>query len=179
MMGDFKSRTKNLDDTICKKKHDHQLVEGFYSKITTKRCNQDQNENGYGSKLVEFCISSGLYIANGRTLGDFQGKLTCHQWNGSSTVDYAILSQSLKSSIRHFRVLDSATGSDHCPLEIEIRTKKRLNPADGKITPLARTVRWNDQSKLLFRNKMNSEETSNKIENIDKMIQEQNDVNFE
>ena len=177
-MGDYNSRTKNLDDTICKEKHDHQFVEDFYSKITTKRCNQDQNENGYGPKLVEFCISSGLYIANGRTLGDFQGKLTCHQWNGSSTVDYTILSQSLKSSIRHFQVLDSATGSDHSPLEIELRTKKRPNPVDDKIIPLVRSIRWNDQNKLLFQNKMSSEETSNKLENIDKMIQEQNDVNL-
>ena len=160
MVGDFNSRTKNLDDTICKEKHDHQFVESFYSKITTKRCNQDQNENGYGPKLVEFCISSGLYIANGRTLGDFQGKLTCHKWNGSSTVDYAITDLDL-NSLRAFTVKEQTPLSDHSQIILYL---KRADTGNIRSQPcnlynIKRKYRWSQNSLEQYQDAMVSEST--------------------
>ena len=40
-----------------------------------------------------------MYILNGRTLGDFMGKFTCHTKRGSSVIDYIISSRSLSNSI--------------------------------------------------------------------------------
>ena len=74
LMGDFNARTQTLTDTLIKSKEDTTLPIQFYSKITSKRCNQDLTKNKYGQRLTEYCIASGMYIINGRTLGDLQGK---------------------------------------------------------------------------------------------------------
>ena len=74
----------------------------FFSQLTTKRNNQDKKENNYGKKLNEYCIATHAFIANGRTIGDLQGKFTCHEIKGSNTVDYAIINEQLKNSVRTF-----------------------------------------------------------------------------
>ena len=84
MVGDFNARTKFLKDTLNKDKHEENILDDFYSEIYTIRNNQDEILNDYGKQLIEYCISTRSYIANGRTLGDIQGKLTCHKSNGSS-----------------------------------------------------------------------------------------------
>ena len=63
---------------------------------------------------------------NGRTLGDLEGKLTCHKWNGSSTVDYGIVQNSLFREVDFFRVLD-LTGhlSDHCLTSVGLKCNFR------------------------------------------------------
>lgn len=45
-----------------------------------------------------------MRILNGRTLGDMLGKFTCFTSNGSSVVDYAIVSESVLNSILYFNV---------------------------------------------------------------------------
>ena len=121
-MGDFNARTQTLEDTLTKSKEDTSLPIQFYSKITSKRCNQDLTKNKYGQRLTEYCIASGMYIINGRTLGDRQGKKTCYQSNGASTVDYGIASENMKNNIVKFEVMDPFI-SDHCPIKIEMRSK--------------------------------------------------------
>ena len=121
LLGDFNSRTQTLEDTLTKTKGDDSLPIQFYSKVTSKRSNQDLMKNKYGQKLIEYCISTGLYIANGRTLGDLQGKMTCFQTNGSSTVDYGIVSENMNRNILKFQVLDP-TASDHSPIQMAIKS---------------------------------------------------------
>ena len=71
--------------------------------------------NEYGKRLPELCIGIELRILNGRILGDLEGKLTCHKWNGSSTVDYGIVQNSLFRDTDFFKVLDLIGHlSDHC-----------------------------------------------------------------
>ncbi len=45
-------------------------------------------------------------IANGRVLGDPNGKFTCHKYNGSSVIDYVLVGSSVLSEIRYLRVHD-------------------------------------------------------------------------
>ena len=58
---------------------------------------------------------------SGRKLGDTSGKLTCHEFNGSSTVDLSIFSWDFYDKIQYFRVLDPVWFSDHCPIEMSLR----------------------------------------------------------
>ena len=169
-MGDFNSRTSDLDDTIQKEKHDENLQDFYSTILAHKRNNQDQTINNYGKKLTEFCISSGCFIANGRTLGDFQGNLTCHTANGSSTVDYAILNQSLHKELRLFQVLHSTIGSDHCPIKVELRTRTPTMKAPTTV-PLPKQPKWNEITKSLLENRMGSLEVSKIIGEIDNLLE--------
>lgn len=63
-------------------------------------------------------ISAHLRILNGRTLGDSNGKFTCHRPLGSNVVDYLIVSEELLSDILYFPVHPfKGTFSDcHCKI---------------------------------------------------------------
>ena len=41
-----------------------------------------------GKWLLDLCTDNQMYILNRRTLGDFNGKFTCHTPRGSSVLDY-------------------------------------------------------------------------------------------
>ena len=98
LLGDFNARTNNLPDVFRGEKEEEYMDQvDFFSNIDTTRTNQDSTINKYGRLLTEYCIASRSYITNGRTVGDLQGKYTCHEANGSSTVDYAIVNENLKS----------------------------------------------------------------------------------
>ena len=169
LIGDFNSRTSDLNDVIYREKYD-EAIQDFYPRvINPKRSNQDIVMNNHGKKLVEFCTASGCFIANGRTLGDFQGNLTCHEYNGSSAVDYGVISHSLQCNLRLFQVLLSTVGSDHCPIKIELRKGcKRKGPS--KLDPKPRSIRWNEKSKLMFSKRMSNGKISQKISEIDNLI---------
>ena len=62
--------------------------------------------NQYGKWLVDLCTDNQMYIVNGRTLGDFIGKFTCHTPRGSSVVDNVISSRSLPNTIFSMYVHD-------------------------------------------------------------------------
>ena len=114
LMGDFNARTKNLEDVLRGEKDEEDMdLADFFSTIETHRANQDQTMNRYGKMLTDYCIATKSYIANGRTIGDLQGKYTCHENQGSSTVDYAVISENLKNYVQTFQVLPPDTGSDH------------------------------------------------------------------
>ena len=110
LIGDFNARTSTTKDTLNKSKHEDDTVPDFYSQINSLRNNQDKTVNNYGNNLIDYCIATRSYIANGRTLGDLRGKFTCHQPSGSSTVDYAIISENMKNLVKYFKVLDPDTG---------------------------------------------------------------------
>ena len=61
-----------------------------------------------------------MYIINGRILGDFCGKFTCHTPRGSSMVDYLISSCSLSNEILSMNVHDISLFSDHCLISLKL-----------------------------------------------------------
>ena len=75
--------------------------------IYTSRVNSDNFVNNNGRKLIELCKGMDLKIVNGcfgsdRALGDF----TCVKKNGSSVIDYVVLSSTLMPNILSFEVAD-------------------------------------------------------------------------
>ena len=68
-----------------------------------------------------------LICLNGRKIGDTMGKLTCHEYNGSSTVDLALCSWGLYDQIQYFQVLDPVWYSDHCRIKLTLQTENFSN----------------------------------------------------
>ena len=58
-----------------------------------------------GRVLNDICIQTGLRILNGRCAGDLTGNLTFHNYRGSSTVDYGLVSEGLLKKVIFFTVL--------------------------------------------------------------------------
>ena len=171
LMGDFNARTKDLDDVLLGEKDEEELDQvGFFSKITTQRRNQDQSVNKYGRSLVEYCIATRSYIANGRTIGDLQGKLTCHQHNGASTVDYAIINENLADYVQNFTVLDPNTGSDHSAIKLNLALRNKLRKDKNVNTKLPPKIPWNDITKMEFEIKINSQDSLTKVNELNKIL---------
>ena len=61
-----------------------------------------------------------MRILNGRLTGDLDGKYTCYQTNGASTVDYPLASEVLIKKILGFQVQALTTYSDHCPISLKL-----------------------------------------------------------
>ena len=171
LMGDFNARTKNLEDILTGEKDEVNMDQvGFFSKVRTQRMNQDPSTNSYGRSLTEYCIATGSYIANGRTIGDLQGKLTCHQHNGSSTVDYAIINETLTDYIQNFRILNPDTGSDHSPIKLNITLRQKLTEEKNDNSKLPPKILWNDVTKQSFEIKINSPSTLNKLNELNNKL---------
>ena len=118
MCGDFNARTGRIADYVDIDCGDSQYV-SFYSECLDKannRCSMDQVVHKVGRRLVDLCFNNNLLIRNGRTLGDLEGKYTCHIQQGSSVVDYFICSEILTKDIVEMKVEDLNQFSDHCPL---------------------------------------------------------------
>ena len=174
LIGDFNARTGNRDDRLLREKYDSDDAPSeFFSHIKQKRCNQDEKENKYGKLLLEYCAQTNSYIANGRTLGDFQGRLTCHETRGSSTVDYAIINESLQKNIKKFKVLLPSYGSDHCPLNLEVTYKPTTGNNKDKLSTIKPKIMWNENTKNIFDWHMNSAEMLSEIENLEEIINNQ------
>ncbi|CAG2229764.1 unnamed protein product [Mytilus edulis] len=60
-----------------------------------KRKSCDDKVNARGKQLLQLCITLKLRILNGRMLGDSNGNFTCFKPNGTSVVDYIIMSEDL------------------------------------------------------------------------------------
>ena len=179
LMGDFNARTQTTPDTLPKEKEDEclPLNLNFYSRITSERSNQDLTGNKYGLKLIEYCIAGGMNIVNGRTLGDLQGKKTCFEPNGSSTVDYGIVSENMNSKITNFQVLDPSTGSDHCPIKLVLKSHNKTCKKQD-IKPLPPTIKWNENTKLAFACKLESEQTMHSIKEIEKLMKQDENIDL-
>ena len=68
-------------------------------------------------------IDANLLSLNGRKVGDTIGRLTCHEYNGSSTVDLALCSWDIYNQIQYFKVLDPLWYSDHYPIKLTLQTE--------------------------------------------------------
>ena len=99
LTGDFNAHTGSLPDYIvnddelfCPVPDQYMVDSEMYP-----RMNCDKKMCMYGKRLLEVCQRARLRIINGRKIGDSTGNLTCHKYNGSSTVDYFIADVNLFS----------------------------------------------------------------------------------
>ena len=146
LMGHFNTRTKDYEDTVSNNGDEFLELEApgiTASRTVPKRNNQDRKPNKYGRKLTDLCIATDSYIMNGRTLGDVQGKFTCYQHAGTSTVDYAVVNGSLLDYVESFEV-KAPNISDHCNLKLKLRTCERIIPGENNLMDPIPPIRWNE-----------------------------------
>ena len=88
---------------------------------------------GHGRSIIEYCMSTGLRIGNGR-IGDDEtiGKFTCINKKGANTVDYFLLEERCFSLVQNFSVGDvSDLYDDHVALSITLNCNyKTANTPD-------------------------------------------------
>ena len=87
--------------------------------------------------LLELCCTFGIHILNGRTSGDLNGELTCYTANGSSLVDYTIVSTALFNRILKFEI-GNEDQFTHLPQVFTSVTQIRANDTDDPIVILLR-----------------------------------------
>ena len=114
VQGDFNCRVGTELDYVGHDKSDLELgLDNFDNQIM--RNSEDKTCNDRGKDLLDICKLNDFLILNGRMTGDVFGKLTSHNWNGSSIVDYCIVSNELMDNIVDFKVGDFVPWlSDHC-----------------------------------------------------------------
>ena len=109
IQGDLNARTGTDLDFVTKGKYefcDEGIDESDPDAIDPNRRNsEDEKINARGKELLDICKLNKLVIVNGRKSGDLFGKNTCHNWNGSSVVDYFLSSISSLDFVSNFMYL--------------------------------------------------------------------------
>ena len=127
MCGDSNARTGTLPDFISSSNagavHDIYNDIGLPIDCNEARNNQDTSTiEPHCQLFLDTVINNQLKILNGRTLGDSTGKLTCHKSNGSSLVDYFLISSWAREQVNSLQVKEFTSYSDHCPLVLSLTT---------------------------------------------------------
>ena len=126
--------------------------------------------NKRGKEFLDICRVNNLTIANGRTLGDFFGKFTCHQKKGSSVVDYLITPWKNLDNILEFKVGDiNSILSDHCPIMATLHLDKAIRHEQDqtvKMLNLPDRFIWDTDSTGTFLETLKSEEYKTKVEGL-------------
>ena len=174
LCGDANSRTGKLPDYISShhlgSTHDTYNEIGFETDTIEPRNNCDTTTVAPHCQLfLDFVINNQLKILTGRTLGDSIGKKTCHKWNGSSTVDYFVISSWARDLVNSLQVHDLNSYSDHCPLVLKLTTHRPF--VAGVQLPefynMPSRFKWdNDKSPDEFRDALNNPEISAKLDHI-------------
>jgi len=172
--GDSNARVGTLPDLLV---HDDKKFLPLCSSLPLdkdimNRFSKDTTVDKRGKELIDFCKGCQMRILNGRTLGIMLGKFTCFTPNGSSVVDYAIVSESVLKSILYFNVSDFVpTLSDcHCRLEWEMSAKFidcnstiDEDHINNHIHPMLARYVWSDDSGTLFQDALKSQQIQTQI----------------
>ena len=128
-----------MSDTIQPDKSD----ENFHivnNDTPPNRNSMHKSVNKRGLELLDMCKSLGLYILNGRKIGDPFGAFTSFQTNGNSVVDYLITSDALADEIIKLKIGEFIPWlSDHCPLLYELEITGNAPEKKTKATASATT----------------------------------------
>ena len=159
LCGDFNSRTGHAPD------YENRVIDNN-TNLLDQRYNEDVVINKYGRFLLNFCINTGLKIANGRMFDDNDiGHYTYYSPNGASTIDYLILREDYM--ISKFKVLPKLVESDHCPLQFHIPITRRnnCNTVEMEISvndssSSTNVYIWQDEKKEEYQMALRNEQTS-------------------
>ena len=120
--GDFNARPGNLDDFADVSWVSNCRLGVSERELVLRRSNRDHTVNRSGLELIELCHGFKLRILNGRTKGDRLGDFTCFTLNGTSSIDYAVVSEELLTEIRGFVVSPLTDWSCHCLISFVLKS---------------------------------------------------------
>jgi len=115
------------------------------------RCTTDTVSNSHGLKLIDLCISTSIRIANGRLHNDKTGACTFFNFNGSSLIDYLLLSEQAFKLISKFNIDPLCEWSDHCSLSICLSLTDCLHSYNIPDTSERFKVSWSYENRVAFR----------------------------
>ena len=171
LMGDFNARISDAPDYIMNDDDEYLPIYDDYTYDQTihTRYSQDKVIDSRGKHLLEICIGNKMRILNGRCLGDTLGSYTCHTYNGSSVVDYAVASESLYKNIIYFNVqkFDGCL-SDHCLISLMLRINNPINQIynETDLFLMKRKIKWTEKIQNFFIRSINSNESDEKIKTM-------------
>ena len=124
--GDFNARIADSPGLI---RHDEdnnhlQLPDDYVPDEFTPRNSQDQFKNAFCTNFLSLVKNNRLKILNGRTLGDLSGAYTCIKSRGCSVVDYFATTSDVTKNVLFLEVLPFTHFSDHCPVQLTMKTNK-------------------------------------------------------
>jgi len=82
-----------------------ELAEIEQPSVVATQQNRDASVGGWGRELLDLCCDIGLFILNGRTLGDQSGEFTCLANGGRNTIDYIVGSPVVWQAATHLEVI--------------------------------------------------------------------------
>ena len=111
-----------------------------------------------------------MRILNGRTLGDFQGKVTYIGYNGVSTIDYILASEIflMRKYIHSFNVEEFTSLSDHRPLTLKLKYIKNIEIKEIPTNLLPKQKRFCIKNIETYRKKLENEMNLNTITSLEK-----------
>ena len=172
LIGDFNARIGTAPDFNMGELNDSNILEDIlpsdYENDTyLKRNNEDKMVNSQGQNLLDLCVSSRLRVLNGRYIGDSLGFQTCFTPNGCSSIDFAIVSKSLLSSVKFFCTTSLNYLSDHVQIYFILKCNKNLsvdlNRKSLQNLQKCYSYKWTPQSKEKLTEILCSHETRNEI----------------
>ena len=169
LMGDFNARTGEMNEENFGDKFDDNIfvIEDTCNDIQ-KRKSDDKIISATGKKVLELCTNANLRILNGRVLGDLCGRITCHQWNGCSVVDYGIVDRELLTYVDWFRVHEfNGLFSNHCKISMSIGLNHSTEVNTITLNPFPRGYKWNENSTEAFSNAMKDPKIQNKLKHFE------------
>ena len=173
LCGDANARTATLPDYISS--HNTQTHYDIYNDIGYEVDSIEPRNNcdkitvaPHCQLFLDFVINNQLRILNGRTLGDSMGKMTCHKWNGSSAVDYFVISPWANDLVNSLSVQNLNSYSDHCPLVLKMTTHRpflaNFNIPD--LLKMSPRYKWDNNSPEEFKKSLSSPNILTDIEHI-------------
>lgn len=167
LCGDLNARTGSAPDFIQGDSDKHIPFDPSYiidTEIKT-RCSEDNKLDDRGKQLNDLCISSGLRILNGRSLGDLFGKFTCQTPNGASVVDYVISSEELLKDVIYFHVHPFLPLFSDCRSKVSVTLKATFTReiSHDRNTHMPGVFKWNKFSSEFFLHVLQRKETSDKV----------------
>ena len=119
IMGDLNSRIGHKSEIIELDSHPSDDLPVTNPIKAPLRCSMDPKSNTWGSKLIDVCIAHNLCMLNGRTLGDYSGRIT-YFGTGHSVIDLCIVDSHIFSTAISFQVHRLTEFSSHCKIETRI-----------------------------------------------------------
>ena len=176
--GDFNAMTGDLKDYVSDddSRHIYPLPEDYTADEQLPRKNKDTVVNSSGRLLLDFCKGTGLRIANGRVGQDANiGECTYVGRNGSSLIDYILVSQNMLDMFSSFHVCTPNIFSDHGEVKFSLSEIIAPDELQGNILNfedpnVGSKYIWNKTLQDEYVTKLSAPETAESFEYVFKDI---------
>ncbi|XP_059221854.1 uncharacterized protein LOC131996302 [Stomoxys calcitrans] len=143
-MGDLNVRIGELRQDIGEF-----YTENFYAGYEVRK-SKDKIINQKGKQFIQFCNDYNIFVLNGVTKGDEDGKCTYVSTMGESVNDICAVSKETLDIVNEF-VVDDKVWSDHFPINLKLN----MQMEKAKKMNLLPKLIWKDSRKIQYQSSLN------------------------